>query len=66
LLSVRVRRIFEEFSELESVFRNIDYDCLDISSHTFDNQFLQFKARIEDLERRVGCVENDCIMLISP
>lgn len=67
-LTETLKQISEEFKKAVENFQNLKYETMDISEKAFDNDFMIFKQKIKELERRLASVitqgfdDNDTIM----
>ena len=57
-LSLSLTQIYEEFLKVVAEFREVKFDILDTNVKEFDEEFLKFRTRIKELERRVGAILN--------
>ncbi|XP_013396327.1 dynein beta chain, ciliary isoform X2 [Lingula anatina] len=55
-LSAQVVQIFDEFNELYKMFSERAYDALDPVDTEFTEDYKNFQAKIEDLDRRLGAI----------
>ncbi|XP_078081541.1 dynein axonemal heavy chain 9 [Mustelus asterias] len=55
-LSLKVLRIYEEFQELYKTFTDRTYDCLDPVNQEFAKDFLVWKQKVEDIDRRLATI----------
>lgn len=51
-----VRQVYADFLESHTVFKDIEYELLDVECKEFDVNFFQFRLTIKELERRLGAV----------
>lgn len=67
-LTETIKQISEEFKKAVENFRGLPYDTMDINQKKFDEDFLVFRGKIKELERRLASVvtqgfdDNDTIM----
>ena len=67
-LTETIKQISEEFKKAVESFRALPYDTMDINQKKFDEDFLVFRGKIKELERRLASVvtqgfdDNDTIM----
>jgi len=57
-LSLSLNQVYEEFKEVVEEFKKVNFDVLDTSIEEFDEEFLKFRTRMKELERRVGAILN--------
>eukprot|EP00831_Metopus_contortus_P043505 TRINITY_DN3492_c0_g1_i3.p1 TRINITY_DN3492_c0_g1~~TRINITY_DN3492_c0_g1_i3.p1 ORF type:complete len:1144 (+),score=216.17 TRINITY_DN3492_c0_g1_i3:126-3557(+) len=57
-LSSSLNQIYEEFQEVVEDFKKVPFDILDTNEKGFDAEFLKFRTRIKELERRIGAILN--------
>ena len=55
-LTESIVQIYQEFKEAVSTFQAVHYDIMDISAKSFDADFLAFRTKIKELERRLAAV----------
>ncbi|XP_032899964.1 dynein heavy chain 9, axonemal isoform X2 [Amblyraja radiata] len=55
-LSQQVAQMYDEFLELYKVFTDHTYDCLDPANQEFEADFLNYKMKIEDIDRRLATI----------
>lgn len=55
-LTNSVRQVYTDFLESHKVFKDIEYELLDVECKDFDVDFFQFRLTIKELERRLGAV----------
>lgn len=56
LLTENIREIYEEFSVVLKLFQHTSYDLIDTSVRKFEDDFLEFRAKVKELERRLAAV----------
>ena len=67
-LTETLKQISEEFRKAVDNFRQLPYDTMDITKKNFDDDFMAFRHKIKELERRLASVitqgfdDNDTIM----
>ena len=67
-LTETIKQIYEEFKKAVESFRALPYDTMNINEKKFDEDFVIFRARIKELERRLASVithgfdDNDTII----
>jgi dynein heavy chain len=67
-LTETLKQISDEFKKAVDTFRTLNYDTMDITQKSFDNDFMAFRQKIKELERRLASVitqgfdDNDTIM----
>ena len=67
-LSESLSTIFEEFKEVVDNFKKIKYNIMDVNQMKFNDDFHFFKARMKELDKRLGSViaqsfeDNDSLM----
>ncbi len=67
-LTETLKQISEEFKKAVENFRALPYDTMDINEKRFDDDFMVFRDKIKELERRLASVvtqgfdDNDTIM----
>jgi len=57
-LSQSLKQINEEFRNVMGDFCKVPFDILDTNVKEFDEEFLKFRTRIKELERRIGAILN--------
>ncbi len=57
-LSISLNQIYEEFKNVVEDFKKVTFDILDTNAKEFDEEFLKFRTRIKELERRIGAILN--------
>ena len=55
-LTSSVQQIYTEFLEATTVFKNADYDIMNVEHKQFDDDFYAFRCNINELERRLASV----------
>ena len=55
-LSAQVVALHEEFIELHKQMSEIAYDALDPEDNQFNEDYLKFKERLLDMDRRLGSI----------
>ncbi|XP_043925657.1 dynein axonemal heavy chain 9 [Protopterus annectens] len=55
-LSQQVFEMYEEFQEVYKVLSERTYDCLDTANAEFEKDVLDFRQKVEDMDRRLGTV----------
>ena len=55
-LTETVQGILAEFESVVEKFQEVEYDIMDISIRRFDDDFLVFRTRIKELERRLASI----------
>ncbi len=55
-LSESINQIYLEFKEAVNVFQSVHYDIMDIVAKEFDDDFVIFRNKIKELERRLAAV----------
>lgn len=67
-LTETLKQISEQFKKAVENFRQLPYDTMDINKKEFDDDFIVFRQKIKELERRLASVvtqgfdDNDTIM----
>lgn len=67
-LTETLKQIFAEFQKAVENFRQLPYDTMDITKKNFDDDFMTFRQKMKELERRLASVitqgfdDNDTIM----
>lgn len=67
-LTETLKQISDQFKKAVENFRALPYDTMDITQKSFDNDFMTFRQKIKELERRLASVitqgfdDNDTIM----
>lgn len=56
ILTETIKQISEEFKKAVDNFRSLTYDTMDINVKEFDEDFLAFRNKIKELERRLASV----------
>ncbi|CAH2292037.1 dynein heavy chain 9, axonemal [Pelobates cultripes] len=56
VLSLMVADMYQEFQDIYKVFSERTYDCLDTNNKEFEDDVLEFKLSIQDMDRRLGAV----------
>ena len=56
ILTETLKQISEEFKKAVDNFRSLTYDTMDINVKEFDEDFLAFRNKIKELERRLASV----------
>ena len=56
ILTETIKQIFDEFKKAVDNFRQLSYDTMDINVKNFDEDFLAFRNKIKELERRLASV----------
>ena len=56
ILTKAVANISEEFQQIVEHFQAVEYDIMDISAKSFDDDFYNFRSKIKELERRLGAI----------
>lgn len=55
-LTATLGRIHGDFKSAVAAFEAVPYDLMDVSRREFDADFAAFRARIREMERRLGAV----------
>ena len=55
-LTSNVQHIYKEFLDAITVFKNTEYDIMDVEVKTFDDDFYNFRTCINELERRLASI----------
>lgn len=55
-LTATLGRIHGDFKSAVAAFEAVPYDLMDVSRRDFDADFAAFRARIREMERRLGAV----------
>lgn len=67
-LTESLSTIYEEFKQVVDNFKKIKYNIMDVSNDNFNDDFLIFKSRMKELDKRLGSVisqsfeDNDSLM----
>ena len=67
-LTETLKQISDEFKKAVESFKQLPYDTMDITKKNFDDDFMTFRHKIKELERRLASVitqgfdDNDTIM----
>ncbi|XP_063817028.1 dynein axonemal heavy chain 9 isoform X3 [Pseudophryne corroboree] len=56
VLTQTVAEMYQEFQDTYKVFSERTYNCLDVGNKEFEADVLEFKLRVEDMDRRLGTV----------
>lgn len=55
-LTSSAQQIHAGFQRAVDTFKEVQYDIMDVSAKTFDDDFYEFRLKIKELERRLGSV----------
>jgi dynein heavy chain len=55
-LTTSVQQVYSDFVSAVGTIQAIQYDIMDLDAKAFDDDFYEFRARIKELERRIGSV----------
>jgi dynein heavy chain len=55
-LTTSVQQVYSDFEAAVGTIQAIQYDIMDLDAKAFDDDFYEFRARIKELERRIGSV----------
>eukprot|EP00957_Ditylum_brightwellii_P025979 1964316-Ditylum_brightwellii.AAC.1 len=55
-LTTSVHQIYDDFQSAVESFKNVEYDLMNVSAKEFDEDFLEFRQSVKEIERRLGAV----------
>ena len=55
-LTTSVAQIYFDFNTAVESIKTVDYDIMDLDANRFEDSYYEFRARIKELERRLGSV----------
>ena len=55
-LTTTMQQIHEDFQNAVNAFKNLDYDMMDVEAKQFDDDYLEFRKMMKEIERRLGAV----------